>query len=260
MLDKIRFGAGLSWKIENSPTFIFPFRDSGAPTSPSRLDANSGRVGNESLKSAQIREGTEETILVRDTTLLIPSVIENTIFEENLLNRVKNVSDFDNSIEINDYDYIDSNICTPSNISSMKVEENYSTGFIFESNSDISIELINDLELDLDYKKLLTEYQLYDIEYDDSDNSSMNHFSRNTIIINLEDYEFVVYDDGDIKFRDDLNLFRDFVVEDYDKNLEKDLSTIKVSKRLSKYDCPDFLIGNGVELNDSVIEFLSNKL
>ena len=66
-LPDMRFGAGLLMNLKGEDKFLLPVRDAGAPSQPKRLDGQMGiKEQDESVEEAQAREGTEETVLVRE--------------------------------------------------------------------------------------------------------------------------------------------------------------------------------------------------
>lgn len=206
-LPNIRSGAGLFWKLKDEPVYCFTIRDSGAPTNPNRIDIQAGKVESEKMKNAQIREGTEETVIVKKNSnkisMGVPNSIKDTKTEENLKNRYAKLARRTNS-HIKSYDsnfYYNSNISKPVDLPSYELEDDYISGYTIEFQNDISIELICSLTIDFEKDLLMTEseYKIYDIEYYIDQKGNVKYHNRPSILLNIDTGYFVIYHCGFIK-------------------------------------------------------------
>lgn len=241
-IPNLTYGAGLFWKIENSTELIFPIRDDSAPSSPCKVDCQIGYVGDESLISAQIREGTEETVILRDrsgeTQLGIPSFIKDTKFEESLKYYYESAV-CDSSSPLKQYDstfYYKCKLKEPRDFPIKTINSEYETGYVFNFNNDtITEELINMMSIELETEELKSgDYYIYDLE--NTTHSGYQHFNRPVILLDYQTGDTLLFKSGEVKFEDDISNLRSYLTNTLGWELNDSISTCKVQAILQSFE------------------------
>lgn len=269
-LPNLKYGAGLVWKIQNSPVLILPIRDEEAPVDPARIDCQTGKVEDEGPVSAQIREGTEETVIVRErdekVELGIPTLIEDTKFEESLKYYYEGAR-CDDSSPLPDYDstfYYESSVCLPQGLPEKSLNSEYKTGYLmnFENNT-VTEELLNQMTVGLDLSDLISgDYNVYDIE--NMKYPEYKHFDRPVLFLNYENGECSAYKSGDLMYQCHVSEFKQFLKSDMDWEVDDEISTCKVQGILHCLECSesvdnelvhDEYINRLESVGDSIVEY-----
>jgi hypothetical protein len=259
-IPNTRFGAGLVTKLENRDALVLPVRDSGAPSQPKRLDGQMGiKEKDESVWGAQSREGTEETVVIRrkdgKVEIGVPETIKDTELEENLVNTYEEaLRDAESPLpEADGKFYYEASQEVGEGMPSTEVESGgYETGYTWEISDDVSMELMNDHIVDLDYDEIVNgDLEIYDLESMETDEGVM-HFNRPTAILEPTRDQITVFRGGEIKYRGEVEGFRDFLSEEYGWDMEDvdTPATAKVQARLDAY---------GEELGDQTSDEFVNE-
>jgi len=245
-LPDMRFGAGLLTKLEDQEAFVLPLRDAGAPSQPKRIDGQMGiKEEDESVEHAQSREGTEETVFVRETggstEIGVPETVRGTELEHNILRTYRNARRDENSPlpDADDVFYYDASLSVPDNMPTMEAEQGgYTTGYTWEISDDISLELMNDHEVSIDRNSLEQgEVSVYDLEFMETDEGIL-HFDRPIVMLEPGRDEIAVFRSGDLQYTGEVEGFREFLSEEYDWDMSdvRKAATVKVGARLDAYE------------------------
>lgn len=245
-LPDTRFGAGLLTKLENKEAFVLPIRDAGAPSQPKRLDGQMGiKEKDESIEEAQAREGTEETVFVREndesTEIGVPETIRGTELEHNLARTYRNAQRDDESPlpEADSVFYFESSQKVPAEMPSMEAEAGgYRTGYTWEVTEDPSMELMNDHEVAISSDDIVDgDINVYDLEHMETEEGVI-HFDRPTALLEPTRDRITVFRSGDLEYRGEVSGFRDFLSEEYDWDTDEvdTYATAKVQARMDAYD------------------------
>lgn len=228
----MRFGSGLIWKLKDEKIFLLPLRGPNAPSKPLHIDSSSGRPKeNEHPIETQTREGTEETVLVKNNNLVLPDIIKNKSEESNILSNYQRLCKKYNYLpEIDGVEYIDSKIETPKIFSKYK-DSIGSTGYTIEHENVQSIEFLNDLVLNINEQELVNKYEIYDIEAS-YNSEKFVHYDRPTVILKLGKGLVKVLHQNQVIFHGNINQLLKFLEKYYEQNLQKPITTIKVQHRL----------------------------
>lgn len=242
-LPDLKYGAGLVWKVQDSPVLMLPVRDEKAPADPARIDCQTGKIEDEDLVSAQMREGTEETAIVRESDekveLGIPTLIKDTKFEESLKYYYEGAR-CDDSSPLPEYDstfYYESSICLPCGLPEKSLNSEYKTGYLMNFENDtVTEELLNQMTVGLDLSDLITgDYTIYDIE--NMRYPEYNHFDRPVLLLNYENGECSAYKSGDMIYQGHVSEFRRFLKSDMDWEVDDEISTCKTQAVLHCLEC-----------------------
>jgi len=244
-LPNARFGAGLLTKLENEDAFILPVRDAGAPSQPKRLDGQMGiKEKDESIEDAQAREGTEETVFVRESNgsaaVGVPETIRDTKLEHNLIRTYRNAQrDEESSLpELDRVFYFESSQKVPEGMPAMEAESGgYQTGYTWEVTDDSSMELMNDHEVGISSDDIVDgDTQIYDLEHMETDDGVI-HFDRPTALLEPTEDKITVFRSGELEYQGDIVGFQNFLQEEYDWGMDEvdTYATAKVQARLDAY-------------------------
>lgn len=259
-LPDTRFGAGLLNKLDEE-AFVLPVRDAGAPSQPKRLDGQMGiKEKDESIEGAQAREGTEETVFVRENDdsveIGVPETIRDTELEHSLVRTYRNAQR-DEGSPLPDADgvfYFESSQKVPEGMPSMEAEAGgYETGYTWEVTDDASMELMNDHEVEFSSDDILEgDINAYDLEHMETDDGVI-HFDRPTALLEPTKDTISVFRGGELEYRGDVEGFSDFLEDQYDWDMDEveTYATAKVQARMDAY---------GDELGDEVrSEFVNEE-
>jgi hypothetical protein len=262
-LPDMRFGAGMLTCLEDEESLVLPVRDAGAPSQSKRLDGQMGiKEKDESVEDAQAREGTEETVFVREeggeTEIGVPETIRGTELEHNLVRTYRNARrDRESPLpEADGVFYFEASQEVGEGMPTTEAEDGgYETGYTWEVTDDVSQELMNDHIVDIDREEILGgDVSVYDLEYMETDDG-VTHFDRPTALLDPLDDEIAVFRGGELQYHGAVSGFGDFLEEEYgweikdDENLDA-LATAKVQARLDAY---------GDELGDESYEEFLNE-
>lgn len=244
-LPDTRFGAGLLTRLENEDAFVLPVRDAGAPSQPKRLDGQMGiKEKDESVEGAQAREGTEETVFVREnedsTEIGVPETIRDTELEHNLIRTYRNAQRDDGSPlpEADSVFYFESSQEVPEGLPTMEAEAGgYETGYTWEVTEDASMELMNDHVVDFSYEDIMEgDINVYDLEHMETDDGVI-HFDRPTALLEPTEDQIAVFKSGELEYHGDVAGFGDFLQGEYDWDMDEvdTYATAKVQARMDAY-------------------------
>lgn len=244
-LPDARFGAGLLTKLEDEDTFILPVRDAGAPSHPMRLDGQMGiKEKDESIEDAQAREGTEETVFVRErdgsAEIGVPETIRDTELEHNLIRTYRNAQRDEKSPlpEADEVFYFEASQEVPEGMPTMEAEAGgYQTGYTWEVSDDVSMELMNDHEVGFSSDEVVDGgVTVYDLEHMETEDGVV-HFDRPTALLEPTEDRITVFRSGEIQYHGGVAGLRDFLSEEYDWEMEdiQTVATAKVGARLDAY-------------------------
>lgn len=243
-LPDTRFGAGLLNKLEGEDTFVLPVRDGGAPSQPMRLDGQMGIVEDEKIKEAQAREGTEETVFVRENDgsaeIGVPKTIRGTDLEHNLVRTYRNAQRDESSPlpEADDVFYFEASQEVGEGMPSTEIEQGrHETGYTVEVTDDTSTELMNDHVVDFSYEDIVDgDVNVYDLEHMETDDGVI-HFDRPTAILEPTEDKISVFRGGEPEYQGDVAGFTDFLSEEYDWDMDEveTPATAKVQARMDAY-------------------------
>lgn len=245
-LPDMRFGAGMLTRLEGGDRFVLPIRDAGAPAQPMRLDGQMGiKEKDESIEGAQAREGTEETVFVREedgeVKVGVPETIRGTDLEHNLVRTYRKAGRDDESPlpEMDDVFYYGASQEVPDNMPVIEAEDGgYETGYTLEISGDVSLEMMNDHVVDLDQQEIMDgDISVYDLEYMEAEEGVI-HFDRPTAALNPATDEVSVFRSGEIQYQGEVEGLRDFLSEEYGWDMEEveNAATVKVGARLDAYE------------------------
>lgn len=267
-LPDARFGAGLLTRLEDEDAFILPVRDAGAPSQPMRLDGQMGiKEKDESVEDAQAREGTEETVFVREgngsAEIGVPETIRDTELEHNLIRTYRSAQRDEESPlpEADGVFYFEASQEVPDGMPTMEAEAGgYRTGYTWEVTDDASMELMNDHEVGLGSDELVGgEVTVYDLEHMETDDGVI-HFDRPTALLEPTEDKVSVFRGGELQYQGDVAGLRGFLSEEYGWEMDeiKTAATAKVGARLDAYG--DELGKQASEefVNDEYMEAVSN--
>jgi|GEM_PF-1998216 len=243
-LPDIRFGAGLLTRLAEHE-FVLPVRDAGAPNQPMRIDGQMGiKEKDESIEEAQAREGTEETVFVREregsVEIGVPETIRDTDLEYNLVRTYRNARRDEESPlpEADSVFYFEASQEVGDRMPTTEAESGgYETGYTWEKTDDISMELMNDHEVDISVEDVLDgDITVYDLEHMETDDEVV-HFDRPTAVLEPTEDMIAVIRGGKIEYRGSVDGFTDFLDEEYGWDMgEVDTpATAKVQARLNAY-------------------------
>lgn len=244
-LPDTRFGAGLLTRLKDEDAFVLPIRDAGAPSQPKRLDGQMGiKEKDESIEEAQAREGTEETVFVREndesTEIGVPETIRDTELEYSLVRTYRNAQRDEESPlpEADSVFYFESSQEVPAGMPTMEAEAGgYETGYTWEVTEDPSIELMNDHEVAVSSDDIIDgDINVYDLEHMKTDDGVI-HFDRPTALLEPTEDKITVFRSGDLEYQGDVTGFQNFLQEEYDWNMEEvdAYATAKVQARMDAY-------------------------
>jgi len=243
-LPDTRFGAGLLNKLEGEEAFLLPVRDAGAPSQPMRLDGQMGIVEDEKIKEAQNREGTEETVFVREdgdsAEIGVPETIRGTELEHNLVRTYRNAGRDENSPlpEADGVFYFEASQEIGEGMPSTEIEQGrHETGYTVEVTDDVSTELMNDHVIDIGYDEIVDgDISVYDLEHME-DGDDVIHFDRPTALLEPTEDEIKVFRGGELEYDGDVAGFTDFLSEEYDWDMDEveTPATAKVQARMDAY-------------------------
>jgi hypothetical protein len=244
-LPDTRFGTGLITRLEGEDSFVMPVRDDGPIPMPKRLDGQMGiKEKDESVEEAQAREGTEETVFVREedgeTQIGAPETIRGTELEHNLVRTYRTARrDGESPLpEIDDVFYFGASQEVGEGMPKTEAEEGgYETGYTWEVSDDVSKELMNDHVVDIDSQEILEGgIEVYDLEYME-DEGEVQHFDRPTAVLDPVEDEIAVFRSGELQYCGEVEDFRDFLSEEYgwDMGQVDTLATAKVQARMDAY-------------------------
>lgn len=239
-----RFGAGLLNKLEGEDAFVLPVRDAGAPSQSMRLDGQMGIVEDEKIKQAQAREGTEETVFVREdgdsAEIGVPETIRGTELEYNLVRTYRNAGRDENSPlpEADGVFYFEASQEVGEGMPSTEIEQGrHETGYTIEKTDDVSTELMNDHVIDIGYDEIVDgDISVYDLEHME-DGDEVIHFDRPTALLEPTEDRIKVFRGGELKYDGDVKGFTDFLTEEYDWDMDgvETPATAKVQARMDAY-------------------------
>ena len=244
-LPNMRFGVGLLTRLEGEDKFVLPVRDNGPIAMPKRIDGQMGvKEQDESIEEAQSREGSEETAFVKETedeTLLgVPTTIQGTELEDNLFETYQRAS-LDEDSPLPDFDgvfYFEASQEVPDGMSTVEAEdEGYETGYTWEIDEDVSMELMNDHMVGIGYEEIVEgEIDIYDIEYMETDEGAI-HFNRPTVLLEPTEDQVTVFRSGEKEYEGDVEGFRDHLSNEYGWDMEEvgTPATAKVQARMHAY-------------------------
>ena len=243
-IPDIRFGAGLLTRLAGDK-FVLPVRDAGAPNQPMRIDGQMGiKEKDESIEEAQAREGTEETVFVRETDdsveIGVPETIRDTDLEYNLIRTYRSARRDEESPlpEADTVFYFEASQEVGEDMPTMEAESGgYETGYTWEKTEDISMELMNDHEVDISVEDVLDgDITVYDLEHMETDDGVI-HFDRPTAVLEPTEDTITVVHGGEVEYRGDVEGFTDFLSEEYNWDMDKidTPATAKVQARLDTY-------------------------
>ena len=244
-LPDTRFGAGLLTKLDED-AFVLPVRDAGAPSQPMRIDGQMGiKEKDESIEEAQTREGTEETVFVRErddsVEIGVPETVRDTDLEYNLVRTYRNAGRDEGSPlpEADGVFYFEASQEVGDRMPTTEAESGgYETGYTWERTDDVSMELMNDHEVDFSTEEVLDgDIAVYDLEHIETDDGVV-HFDRPTAVVEPIEDRIAVFRGGEVEYRGDVDGFTDFLSEEYDWNMDEvdTPATVKVQARLDAYD------------------------
>lgn len=237
-IPSLDYGAGLVHKLYDQPVVILPIRDKMAPTDPKMIDCQTGHIEDENLVSAQIREGTEETIIIReyddDIQLGVPNMIKNTEFERDLKHYYE-VARCDNSSPLPEYDstfYYECDISTPDRLPTKSINENYDTGYTLNfAEEKVTEELINQLTIGIEIDDLVSgNYSVYDIE--NTTYPEYRHFDRPVLLLNYKTGKSHIFKSGDILETFNILDVEDFLQRELGWDIKEQIATYKVQSIL----------------------------
>lgn len=243
-LPDIRFGAGLLTRLAGD-AFVLPVRDAGAPSQPMRIDGQMGiKEKDESIEEAQAREGTEETVFVREkedsVEIGVPETIRDTDLEHNLVRTYRNAGRDEESPlpEADGVFYFEASQEVGEDMPRTEAESGgYETGYTWEKTDDISMELMNDHVVDFTVDEVLDgDMAVYDLEHMETEDG-VNHFDRPTAVLEPTEDRIAVIRGGEVEYRGDVEGFTDFLSEEYDWDMDEvdTPATAKVQARLDAY-------------------------
>ncbi len=243
-LPDTRLGAGLLNRLEDD-VLVLPIRDAGAPSQPKRLDGQMGiKEKDESIEEAQAREGTEETVFIREkdeTALGIPETIRDTELEYNLVRKYRKASEDQESTlpEAEDVFYYEASQEAPEGMPVMETEAGgYSTAYTWEVTEDVSKELMNDHVVEIDSDSVKSgELKVYDLEHMETEDGVI-HFDRPTALLEPEEDRITVFRSGELQYQGDVEGLEDFLSEEYGWEMDEvdTMATAKVGARLDAYE------------------------
>jgi len=244
-LPDMRFGAGLLTRLEGEDVFVLPVRDNGPIAMPKRIDGQMGvKEQDESIEEAQAREGSEETAFVKETEegtyLGIPTTIQDTELEDNLLDTYRTAG-LDVDSPLPDFDgvfYFEASQEVPDGMSTVEAEdEGYETGYTWEIDEDVSMELMNDYMVGIGYEEIVEgEIDIYDIEHMETDDGAV-HFDRPTVLLEPTEDRVAVFRGGEKEYEGDVEGFRDHLSSEYGWGMEDvdTPATAKIQARMHAY-------------------------
>lgn len=244
-LPDARFGAGLLTRFEGENAFLLPVRDAGAPSQPMRLDGQMGiKEKDESIEDAQAREGTEETVFVRESDesveIGVPETIQGTELEHNLIRTYRGAQRDEESPlpEADGVFYFDASQKVPEGMPTTEAEAGgYRTAYTWEVTEDASMELMNDHEVEFSSDEAIDgEITVYDLEHMEADDGVI-HFDRPTALLEPTEDQVSVFRSGELEYRGEVEGLRDFLQEEYGwkMNEVETLATAKVQARMDAY-------------------------
>ena len=243
-LPDTRFGAGLLTRLEGEDAFVLPVRDAGAPSQRKRLDGQMGIVEDEQIKDAQNREGTEETVFVREdgdsAEIGVPETIRGTDLEHNLVRTYRNAGKGEDSPlpEADGVFYFEASQEVGEGMPSTTIEEErHETGYTVEVTEDVSTELMNDHVVDIGYDEIVDgDISVYDLEHME-DGDDVIHFDRPTVLLEPQEDQIKVFRGGELEYDGEVAGFTDFLAEEYDWNMDEveTPATAKVQARMDAY-------------------------
>ena len=266
-LPDSRFGAGLLTRLESEDVFVLPVRDAGAPSQPMRIDGQMGIVEDEKIKDAQAREGTEETVFVKENgdsaEIGVPETIRGTDLEENLVRTYRNAGKDGSSPlpEVDGVFYFEASQEVGEGMPSTEIEQGrHETGYTVEVADDVSTELMNDHVVDIGYEEIVDgNISVYDLEHMETDDGVI-HFDRPTAILEPTEDQITVFRSGEREYRGDIEGFREHLSQEYGWEMGdvETPATAKVQARLDAYG--DELGEETSEefVNDEYMEAVSN--
>lgn len=256
-LPESRNGAGLLWNMNG--THVMPIRDNGPIAQPKRADGQMGMVEDELVKNAQAREGTEETAIIRyeddRVELGVPSLIEGTPLEENLLDTYQTAREDDNSPlpAIDGTFTYDAAQETPDGMPQKEVDAGHVTAYTYEVTDSVSQELMNDLAIDIEPEEIKDgSMEVYDLEHMTTDDDDVIHFDRPVAMLDAEDDTITVYRSGQQDYHGPVDEFESFLEDEYDWEMTNVTApaTAKVQARLDAY---------GDQLGDTTEDVMVNQ-
>ena len=243
-LPDTRFGAGLLTRLEGEDAFVLPVRDAGAPSQRKRLDGQMGIVEDEQIKDAQNREGTEETVFVREdgdsAEIGVPETIRGTDLEHNLVRTYRNAGKGEDSPlpEADGVFYFEASHEVGEGMPSTTIEEErHETGYTVEVTEDVSTELMNDHVVDIGYDEIVDgDISVYDLEHME-DGDDVIHFDRPTVLLEPKEDSIKIFRGGELEYDGEVAGFTDFLSEEYDWNMDEveTPATAKVQARMDAY-------------------------
>lgn len=256
-LPNTRFGAGLLTKLEGDEAFVLPIRDAGAPNQPMRIDGQMGiKEKDESVESAQTREGTEETVFVKEnngsTKIGVPESIRGTELEHNLVRTYRNARrDQESPLpEADGVFYFESSQTVGEGMPSVEIENGgYESAYTWEVTDGASMELMNDQEVAVNMGEITSgDVSVYDLEYMQTDEGVI-HFDRPTALLEPTEDRISVFKGGEIEYEGDIAGFDEFLQEEYGWDMDEveTPATAKVQARMDAY---------GEQLGDQTSEHL----
>ena len=254
-----RFGAGLLTKLDGDDAFVLPIRDAGAPNQPMRIDGQMGiKEKDESVESAQAREGTEETVFVKEndgsTKIGVPESIRGTELEHNLVRTYRNArKDQESPLpEADEVFYFESSKNVGEGMPAVEIENGgYESAYTWEVTDSASMELMNDHEVELTREELASgDVSVYDLEYMEAEDGVI-HFDRPTALLEPTEDRISVFKGGEMAYEGDIAGFEKFLQEEYGWDMDEvdTPATAKVQARLDAY---------GDELGDQTSKQLVN--
>lgn len=174
MIDTdFHYGSGLFWELSDSPVCIFVVRDEGTEYYPGTIDTQSGKIESESPIDTQLREGTEETVIVNKDSMEIGSpsfvgvdIVQNLVDCYNrFLSESNIVSDFDSVFKYS------ASLDVPDNFPrATDIHPEYETGYVLDLLYDDFIvkDFLNRMRIDISLDDFIDgNYSIVDIEYND---------------------------------------------------------------------------------------------
>ena len=258
-LPDTRFGAGLLTRLEGEDSFVLPVRDAGAPSQPKRIDGQMGIVEDEKIKEAQAREGTEETVFVREdgesVEIGVPETIRGTELEYNLIRTYRNAGRDEGSPlpEADGVFYFEASQEIGEGMPSTEIEQGrHETGYTVEVTDDVSTELMNDHVVEIGYDEIIDgEVSVYDLEHME-DGDDVIHFDRPTVLLEPTQDQLKVFRSGNLEYNGDVSGFTGFLAEEYGWDMEEveTPATAKVQARMDAY---------GDELGEQTLQEFVNE-
>lgn len=243
-LPDMRFGGGLQLRYgeddplaDDAPVFMGPVRDDKRQLD---ISAGLGRP-DEGPREMQLREGTEEVVLVRGSTLAVPDVLRGTGLDENLWEEYRSAAQAEDSPlpEVDRTCSIASRVEVPAGMPTWGFQGGYETGYTFQAPSKPegrwSTELMNDLALGIDAEMVLDgEFTPYDLEHDVTDDGIV-YFDRPTYLLDPVGDEAHLFRGGDHVYDGDVAGMVKFLAAEYGWDMPETPARVKVQARLAAY-------------------------